>query len=77
MKGQAFLNVAKNRNGGLERIELRFKGELTKFVNPERNEALEARVEGGAPRHETAGEEPEMPPLPEESAPADDEEPPF
>lgn len=77
VKGQAFLNVAKNRNGGLERIELRFKGELTKFVNPEKNEALEARVERGTPRREAAGEEPEMPPIPEESAPADDEDPPF
>ena len=77
VKGQAFLNVAKNRNGSLERIELRFKGELTKFVNPERNEELEARVEGGTARREVAGDEPDMPPLSEESAPADDEEPPF
>ena len=31
----ADLIVAKHRNGGLDRIRLRFKGEITKFVNPE------------------------------------------
>ena len=31
----ADLIIAKHRNGGLDRIKLRFKGELTKFVNPE------------------------------------------
>ena len=49
IKGEAFLNVAKNRHGGLERIKLRFKGELTKFVNPEFNEEMEARAGGQAP----------------------------
>ena len=34
-KGMADLIVAKHRNGGLDRIPLRFKGELTKFVNPD------------------------------------------
>lgn len=40
-KGMADLIVAKHRNGGLDRIKLRFKGELTKFVNPEPDEGLE------------------------------------
>lgn len=35
VKGMADLIIAKHRNGGLDRIKLRFKGELTKFVNPE------------------------------------------
>lgn len=34
----AWLHVAKNRHGGLDKIKLRFKGEITKFVNPEPNE---------------------------------------
>ncbi len=33
--GIAYLRVAKNRHGGLDNIKLRFKGEITKFVNPE------------------------------------------
>ncbi len=33
VKDLAVLNVAKHRNGALDRINLRFKGELTKFVN--------------------------------------------
>ena len=48
IKGEAILNVAKNRHGGLERIKLRFKGELTKFVNPEFNEEVAARADGQA-----------------------------
>jgi len=62
IKGMAYLNIAKNRHGGLDRIPLRFKGELTKFVNPEFNEDMEARAddeearaEGRSP-HETAAE---------------------
>lgn len=45
IKGAAYLTVAKNRHGGLDKIPLRFKGELTKFVNPELNEELIARAE--------------------------------
>lgn len=45
VKGMAYLNVAKNRNGSLEKIPLRFKGEITKFVNPEPNEDFETRAE--------------------------------
>lgn len=41
VKGMADLIVAKHRNGGLDRIKLRFKGELTKFVNPEPNDELQ------------------------------------
>lgn len=41
VKNMADLIVAKHRNGGLDRIKLRFKGELTKFVNPEFNDSLE------------------------------------
>ena len=41
VKGMADLIVAKHRNGGLDRIKLRFKGELTKFVNPELNEEMQ------------------------------------
>ena len=73
VKGQAFLNIAKHRNGGLERIPLRFKGELTKFVNPEMNESMENRA------NETRGPKnpDEYTPLTEEDAPPPDENPPF
>ncbi|MDE7439176.1 MAG: replicative DNA helicase [Clostridia bacterium] len=40
-KGMADLIVAKHRNGGLDRIPLRFKGELTKFVNPDPEQGYE------------------------------------
>ncbi len=42
--GVAYLNVKKNRHGGCERIKLRFKGEFTKFVNPEPDEVMETRL---------------------------------
>ncbi|MGN0818511.1 MAG: replicative DNA helicase [Candidatus Coproplasma sp.] len=44
VKGMADLIIAKHRNGGLDRIKLRFKGELTKFVNPEPNDELQEPV---------------------------------
>ncbi len=44
VKGMADLIVAKHRNGGLDRIKLRFKGELTKFVNPEPEDNIEEPV---------------------------------
>lgn len=73
VKGQAFLNIAKHRNGGLERIPLRFKGELTKFVNPEMNESMENRAnETRGPKNPN-----EYTPLTEEDAPPPDENPPF
>ena len=74
VKGMADLIVAKHRNGGLDRIKLRFKGELTKFVNPEFNEEMEARAQGGA--YVQSGESQEVPPL-KDDAPPPDEEMPF
>lgn len=73
VKGMAYLNVAKNRNGGLDRIQLRFKGELTKFVNPEFNEEMEARADGGqsAPR----SHEEEYTPFNDSDVPPDEEVP--
>lgn len=72
VKGMADLIVAKHRNGGLDRIKLRFKGELTKFVNPEPNDSLQAPVYDNAPEG--------MPPVDDAGGGAyfsDDELPPF
>ncbi len=85
VKGMAYLNIAKNRHGGLERIPLRFKGELTKFVNPEFNEDMEARANEEEARAENRRQRSEaFAPQPEEvtpigamDVPPDDEEPPF
>lgn len=49
VKGMADLIVAKHRNGGLDRIKLRFKGELTKFVNPEPDDDIQEPGRSGAP----------------------------
>ena len=69
VKGMADLIVAKHRNGGLDRIKLRFKGELTKFVNPELNDEMQPPPENSyAPVPENA------PPI-EESEPSDEEMP--
>ena len=80
-KGEAYLNVAKNRNGGLDRIPLRFKGELTKFVNPELNESMEERAASSRPNKESYEKrnnyKDEVAPLTEDDAPPLDEEPPF
>ncbi len=71
-KGMAELIVAKHRNGSTGRIKLRFKGELTKFVNPERDEEMQPPPEEGfIPVPEDA------PPVEEEFTPPDDEEMPF
>ena len=71
-KGMAELIVAKHRNGSTGRIKLRFKGELTKFVNPERDEEMQPPPEEGfIPVPEDA------PPVEEEITPPDDEEMPF
>lgn len=72
VKGEAYLNIAKNRHGGLERIKLRFKGELTKFVNPEFNEELEARVGGQAP---SVPQQQDYTPLDDNDVPPDEEIP--
>lgn len=53
-KGIAHLIIAKHRNGGLDRIKLRFKGELTKFVNPEPGDGVEEPVYDNAPPPEYA-----------------------
>lgn len=69
VKGSAELILAKHRNGETGRIPLRFRGELTKFVNPERNADMEARAEDFArPRSEAAvtEDEGELPPLPDD-----------
>ena len=72
VKGMADLIVAKHRNGGLDRIKLRFKGELTKFVNPEPNEDLVPPPEDAPPPV------PEnLPPYESEQYVDDDEEDPF
>ncbi|MCM1234902.1 MAG: replicative DNA helicase [Ruminococcus flavefaciens] len=71
VKGMADLIVAKHRNGGLDRIKLRFKGEITKFVNPERDEELQP------PPEEERMPVPEEAPPEEEDYRPDDEEMPF
>lgn len=71
VKGMAYLNVAKNRNGGLDRIQLRFKGELTKFVNPEFNEEMEARVS----EQPSYAPQPDYTPLNDDDIPPDEEIP--
>lgn len=71
VKGDAYLNVAKNRHGGLERIKLRFKGELTKFVNPEFNEEMEARAGGQAP----SAPQPDYVPYNDDDIPPDEADP--
>lgn len=74
-KDAAFLNIAKNRNGGCERITLRFKGELTKFVNPEMNESMENRAEESGAYRQSGKEE--MTPLSDADVPPEDEELPY
>lgn len=74
VKGMADLIVAKHRNGGLDRIKLRFKGELTKFVNPEPEDGIEEPVYDSSPVPDYA------PPAEETDGSAvfsDDELPPF
>ena len=64
-KGTAILNIAKHRNGETAKIELRFKGEYTKFVNPEPKEGYEAPPENSA-----AHSNPDIPFVaPDEAAP--------
>lgn len=49
VKGMADLIIAKHRNGATDRIKLRFKGELTKFVNPEPEDGIEEPVYDNSP----------------------------
>ncbi len=65
-KGMADLIIAKHRNGELARIPLRFKGELTKFVNPDPEQGYEP------PPENAGGQTPDIPfpaPGPDEAAP--------
>lgn len=71
VKGAAYLTIAKNRHGELARIELRFKGELTKFVNPEFNAEMEARAGGQKPAESKS----DYPPLDDNDIPPDEETP--
>ena len=74
VKGMADLIIAKHRNGSLDRIKLRFKGEITKFVNPEPGDGIEIPVYDNAPPPEYA------PPAEETDGSvvfSDDENPPF
>lgn len=78
VKGMAELILAKHRNGGLGRIKLRFRGELTKFVNPEMNEEFEARVQGDS-RNQSQNrsyEAAELAPLSDDDVPPEDDMPP-
>lgn len=79
VRGMAELIVAKHRNGGLGRIKLRFKGELTKFVNPEFNSEYENRYQaedGGKGQGERYQAE-ELPSLSDDDAPPEEEDPPY
>lgn len=60
VKGMADLIIAKHRNGGLDRIKLRFKGELTKFVNPEPQDNIEEPVYDNSPLPDYAPPEEEI-----------------
>lgn len=70
VKGMADLIVAKHRNGGLDRIKLRFKGELTKFVNPEPNEEMVP-----PPEEQRMPVPDDAPPVEEDYSPSDEEMP--
>ncbi len=77
VKGMAELIIAKHRNGELGRIKLRFRGELTKFVNPELNEDMEARAQNEGRFINRPTEKEELVPLGDADVPAEEEEPPF
>ena len=70
VKGMADLIVAKHRNGGLDRIKLRFKGEITKFVNPEPDDEMPPPPEDHRPSVPY-----EAPPVTEDNVPPDEEMP--
>ncbi|MBO5327677.1 MAG: replicative DNA helicase [Clostridia bacterium] len=75
VKGMAELIIAKHRHGSTGRIPLRFKGEITKFVNPEPNDELQEPVYDNAPPPDdyVPVDESSIPP----ASPYDDEEDPF
>ncbi|MCD8285736.1 MAG: replicative DNA helicase [Clostridia bacterium] len=72
-----YVSIAKHRNGETrEKIELRFRGELTKFVNPELSETMVTRAEDSAPkpaRKYTSREELTPPPEPDNEPGPEDE----
>jgi replicative DNA helicase len=73
VKGMAELIVAKHRNGGLGRIKLRFKGEITKFVNPEKDDNLQPPPEEGG--YSSAPSDEDVPPVSAYDIPPDEETP--
>ena len=80
VKGIADLIIAKHRNGGLDRIKLRFKGELTKFVNPEPNDNVVEPQYNQAEGFDASPLPEDVPPEEETDGSAvysDDEMPPF
>ena len=78
VKGMAELILAKHRNGETGRIKLRFKGELTKFVNPEMNEEIEQRVQHSEKKSVSQSVEPdEFAPLDDGDVPPEDDELPY
>lgn len=76
VKDAADLIIAKHRNGGLDRIKLRFKGELTKFVNPEPDDGIEEPVYDYTPQS-SEGQEPPPPEVDGGAVFSDDGEAPF
>ncbi len=74
-----YVSIAKHRNGETrEKIELRFRGELTKFVNPEFSEEMTERAEDSAPRPRKYTKREELTPPPEpDNEPGPDEDLPF
>ncbi|MCD8306842.1 MAG: replicative DNA helicase [Clostridia bacterium] len=75
-----YISIAKHRNGETrEKIELRFRGELTKFVNPELSEVMEERAEDSAAKAaRTYSRREELTPPPEiDNEPGPDEDLPF
>lgn len=77
VKGMAEIIIAKHRNGGLGLIKLRFRGELTRFVNPELNEELAERAGSEQRSNAKQPAEEEAAPLDDHDAPPENEEPPF
>lgn len=76
VKGMADLIIAKHRNGGLDRIKLRFKGELTKFVNPGNLDGVEAPPEEQENVYYDADDTyDDVPPVSDDDVPPDDELP--
>lgn len=80
-KGDAEIIIAKHRNGSCDRIKLRFRGEITKFVNLEEQETVqEPGYRRPSPEEYRISPEPtEAFPVPDELEPPpfDDDDAPF